>query len=52
MDLSVQVVPVMEAGLIEVFSGAGALATLVGAAAAKAASKLVKTIEIRIMQLK
>lgn len=42
----------MEAGLTEVFSGAGALATIVGAAAAKAASKVVKTIEERILMLK
>lgn len=44
-----QVVPVIAAGLTEVFSGAGALATLVGAAATKAARSVIKAIEERIV---
>lgn len=45
VDLSVHVVPVMAAGLTEVL----ALTTLFGAAATKAASKVVRTIDERIL---
>lgn len=53
VDLSVQVVPVMDAGLTFVLAGAGARATLFGdgAAATKAASSVVRTIEERILEV-